>query len=61
MAALAIFVMLIFFLPLHIRDVFQENPAIGSKTLAYVRLLFQFVLIYWAFVVKRNAKLETSK
>ena len=47
-----IFLMMIVFLPLHVIDVFKEFPAIGSKTMAYIRLPIQFVLIFWAWKVK---------
>jgi uncharacterized membrane protein len=47
--------MMLAFLPLHILDVFKENPAIGSHEAALVRLPLQFVLILWAwFIKKRN-------
>lgn len=52
MAALSILLLMIAFLPLHIIDVFKEQPAIGTKTLAYIRLPMQFVLILWAWWVK---------
>ncbi len=52
-ATWAILFMMIAFLPLHIIDVFLDNPAIGSKTLAYIRLPLQFVLIYWAWKTNR--------
>jgi uncharacterized membrane protein len=55
-AALGIFILMIAFLPLHTLDVFKENPAIGSKTLAYIRLPLQFLLIYWSFWVKNKVK-----
>ena len=54
-ATWAILFLMIAFLPLHIIDVFLDNPAIGSKTLAYIRLPLQFVLIFWAWKVNRLA------
>lgn len=55
MATLGIFLMMLAFLPLHILDVFKENPAIGSHQAALVRLPLQFILILWAwFIQKRN-------
>lgn len=48
-AALALLLMMIAFLPFHAVDVFKEQPAIGSKILAYIRLPLQFVLIWWAW------------
>ena len=48
-ATLGILVLMILFLPLHVIDVFRENPAIGSHTAAVIRLPVQFVLIAWAW------------
>lgn len=55
LSSLAILILMIAFLPLHVIDVFLDNPAIGSKTIAYIRLPFQFVLIFWAWKVNRYA------
>lgn len=49
MCALALLILMLCFLPFHLLDVFKENPAIGSKLLAYVRLPLQFILICWAW------------
>ncbi len=52
---LGIFILMLVFLPLHVIDVFKENPAVGSTTIAYIRLPIQFVLIAWAwFIFKRE-------
>ena len=54
-ATLGILVLMIAFLPLHVWDVFRDDPAIGSKALVYVRLPLQFVLIVWAWrIFKAN-------
>ena len=53
-AMLGIFILMIGFLPLHAADAFRDDPAIGSKLLAYVRLPFQFVLIGWAWFIHKN-------
>ena len=50
-SALGILVMMIVFLPLHVIDVFREKPAIGSRTLAIIRLPIQFLLIWGAWVL----------
>ena len=50
-AALGIFILLIFLLPIHIWDVTKERPAIGSKKLAIVRIPLQFVLMYGIYFV----------
>jgi len=52
----AILILMILLLPLHIIDVFKENPAIGSNLLAYIRLPLQFLLIYWAYFIQENKR-----
>lgn len=44
---LLVIAMLVVYLPVHVIDLFRENPVIGSKTVALVRIPLQFVLI-WA-------------
>jgi len=44
-ALFGILLLMLIFLPLHIIDLFAENPAIGSHQAAYIRLPIQFVLI----------------
>lgn len=51
--ALGLVIVFIVFLPIHIQDVFRDEPIIGSKLVAYVRLPIQFVLIYWAWYICR--------
>jgi len=43
--ALSFMWLMIFFLPLHIWDVFAENPFTGNQQNALIRLVMQFVLI----------------
>jgi uncharacterized membrane protein len=43
---LGFMLLMIGFLPLHIWELFRENPAVGPYPLPILRLLFQFVLIY---------------
>jgi len=57
----AILILMILFLPLHIVDVFKENPAIGSKLLAYIRLPLQFVLIYWAYFIQEKKRVNFNR
>lgn len=52
--ATGILLLLILFLPVHILDVFAESPAIGSAKAANIRLIMQFVLIAWAYVVRKQ-------
>ena len=47
------FLLMIAFLPIHVWDVIREEPAMGTKTAAWIRLIFQFVLIYAGWVVRR--------
>ncbi len=51
MATLGILIMMLAFLPLHIFDVFKENPAIGSHQVALIRLPVQFIFILWAWFI----------
>lgn len=43
------FLLMLGFLPLHTIDLFRDKPAIGSKTIAAIRLALQFVLIWAAW------------
>ena len=54
-ACLGIFILMIAFLPLHIWDVFSENPAIGSHQAALIRLPFQFLFIAWAWFIYKKS------
>lgn len=50
-AAFGVFILMLLFLPLHFADVFKEHPAIGSKTVAFIRLPIQFLLIWCAWYI----------
>jgi len=50
-AALAMFILMWIFLPIHIWDVFREKPAIGSKKIAIIRVPLQFLLLYIAYLI----------
>lgn len=50
-ASLLMFVLMLVFLPLHILDAFKEKPIIGSKTVAYIRIVIQFLLLYVAYLI----------
>ena len=55
-AAFGILLLMIAFMPIHIWDAFKENPAIGSKTTAYIRIGVQFLFIAWAcFIYKKES------
>jgi uncharacterized membrane protein len=45
-ASWAAFVLMCLFLPIHLFDLLQAKPIIGSHTVAGVRLAFQFVFIF---------------
>lgn len=47
MAALLTLAMLFAYLPLHVLDLFRETPAVGSMTVAIIRIPVQF-LFMWA-------------
>ena len=51
-SALGICLLMIGFLPIHVRDVFVDDPAIGSKVTAYIRLPFQFIFIAWPLWIR---------
>ncbi len=54
MATLGILLLMLVFLPLHVFDVFKENPAIGSHQAALIRLPLQFILIAWAWFIHKK-------
>ncbi|KXX66904.1 hypothetical protein AVL50_29810 [Flammeovirga sp. SJP92] len=43
---LAFMFLMFAFLPLHIWDMFREDPVVGPQPLTSIRLFFQFVFIY---------------
>ena len=55
-SALGITFLMIAFLPLHVIDVFVDEPAIGSKLMAYIRLPFQFLFIFWPWEIWKNLR-----
>ncbi len=50
-AAFGVLILMLLFLPLHFVDVFKEHPAIGSKTVAIIRLPIQFLLTWCAWYI----------
>ncbi len=54
LATLGILLLMIAFLPMHIIDVFKENPAVRSHQIALIRLPLQFVLIAWAWFIHKQ-------
>ena len=53
---LAFMILMIIFLPIHVWDMLKEEPFIGTKTIALVRVAVQFVMIYagWWIYKKYN-------
>ncbi|WP_156152351.1 hypothetical protein [Flammeovirga sp. OC4] len=44
--------LMVAFLPLHIWDMFRDDPVVGPQPITTIRLIFQFVFIYagwWIF------------
>ncbi len=60
--AIGIFILMLIFLPIHIRDVFMYNPVIGSYKAALIRLPFQFIFLAWSLGVycylKKRGKIK---
>ncbi len=54
-AVYGIFILMIIFLPLHVWDVFRDNPAIGSHKIALIRLPIQFLLIFIGWFVSEKS------
>jgi len=53
-ALLGIFILMLMFLPIHIWDALKESPAIGTKTVAMVRIAIQFVLIFLPWFAQKD-------
>jgi uncharacterized membrane protein len=53
MAGKGMFYLMLFFLPIHVLDVFKEKPAIGSKQLAIIRIPIQCLFIYWTWQLSK--------
>lgn len=51
-----IFILMLIFLPIHVLDVFSDNPAIGSATAAYIRLPIQLLLIWLTWTISQRLK-----
>lgn len=53
-SAQALLLLMIAFLPIHVWDVFRDDPAIGSHNLALIRLPVQFLFIAWAWFISKK-------
>lgn len=54
LALLGVSILMIIFLPVHIADALKDEPFIGTKTVAYVRIAIQFVLIYLPLFARKK-------
>lgn len=54
-SALGILILMLIFLPIHIWDVTKVRPAIGSKNIAAFRIVLQFLLIYFSYIIYSNS------
>ena len=52
-ASTGILFLLLFFLPIHIWDVFSDTPAMGSHKAALIRLPVQLLFLGWAYKVRQ--------
>lgn len=52
-ALLGICVLMICFLPVHILDALKQDPYIGTKTVAYSRIVIQFLLIWLPWFARK--------
>lgn len=53
-SAMGMMILLLLLTPIHIWDYLKENPAIGSKKVALIRIPFQLLLIYGAYLIYLN-------
>lgn len=60
LGALLFIGLMVAFFPIHIWDLLKDVPAIGSKQLAMIRLVVQFIFIGIAYVVFKKAKPMTK-
>ncbi|UTW62460.1 hypothetical protein KFE98_21075 [bacterium SCSIO 12741] len=49
-------VLMIGFLPIHVWDLFRDDPAIGEPPLPLIRLVFQFLFIYVGWWIYRSSQ-----
>ena len=53
---LAFMILMLLFLPIHIWDLFREDPAIGEAPLPALRVGFQFIMIYCGWWIYKSSK-----
>lgn len=54
-AMLGIMILMIGFLPLHVIDIFRDNPVIGSQVAALIRVPVQLLLIAGAWYARKSS------
>jgi uncharacterized membrane protein len=58
LAAWLTIAMLLVYVPVHVWDLLRDQPVIGSKTVAIVRLPVQVLLIAWVYALVRRFRSE---
>lgn len=53
---IAFMILMIIFLPIHVWDMLKEEPFIGTKTIAFVRIAVQVVMIYGGWWIYKKYK-----
>jgi uncharacterized membrane protein len=53
---LAFMILMVIFLPIHVWDMLKEDPFIGTKTIALVRITVQVVIIYVGWWIYKKYK-----
>ena len=56
LGGLAFLLLMIVFLPIHIWDLLKDEPFVGSKTMAIVRLVIQLAMIYGGWWIYKKYK-----
>ncbi len=52
-ALVGITILMLLFLPLHVIDLFRDQPVLGSTNAALIRLAMQFLLIYLPWYARK--------
>ena len=56
-AAFGALLLMLVFTPIHLWDLWREDPAIGSRTAAWIRIAVQALFIGWMYWLSRPGKL----
>ncbi len=60
LGGLGFLLLMIGFLPIHVWDLFREDPAIGPPPAPIIRVIFQFVLMFAGFWVFRSNRTKQA-